>query len=103
MFRIKKDDKVIVIAGKEKGKTGKVLEIVPSTQRVFVEGINMMKKAQRRTRQDQQGGLIEREASIHISNLMLVDKKTNKPTRFGASILKDGSKVRVSKASGEVI
>ena len=103
MLRIKKDDKVIVIAGKEKGKTGKVLEIMSQTQRVLVEGINMMKKAQRRTRQDQHGGLIEREASIHISNLMLVDKKTNKPTRFGASILKDGTKVRVSKSTGEVI
>ena len=93
----------MVISGKEKGKTGKVLEIIRETERALVEGVNMMKKAQRRTQQNQQGGLIEREASIHISNLMLIDKKTNKPTRYGVSILKDGTKMRISRASKEVI
>ena len=103
MLRIKKNDKVQVVAGKDKGKTGKILKVFPETDRVVVEKINLVKKARRRTQQDQQGGIVEIEAPIHISNVMLIDKKTNKPTRFGVSILKDGSKVRISKASGEVI
>lgn len=103
MLSIKKNDEVIVIAGKDKGKTGKVLKIFPKDNRAVVEHINLVKKARRRTQQDQQGGFVEIEAPIHMSNIMLVDKKTNKPTRFGVSILKDGSKVRISKKSGEVI
>lgn len=103
MLRIKKDDQVIVIAGKDKGKTGKVLQVIPEAQRVLVERINMVKKTRRRTQTNQQGGIVEIEAPIHISNLMLVDKKTNAPTRFGVSVLKDGTKVRVSKKSEEVI
>ena len=102
MLRIKKNDKVIVIAGKDRGKTGKVLEVFPSAERVLVESINKVKKAQRKTQQNPQGGLVDIEAPIHISNVMLIDKK-NKPTRFKASILKDGTKVRVSKNSGEAI
>ncbi|MCK5580595.1 MAG: 50S ribosomal protein L24 [Candidatus Omnitrophica bacterium] len=103
MLKIKKNDKVMVIVGKDKGKTGKVLKILPENNRLVVEKINIVKKARRRTQQDQQGGFVEIESSIHISNVMLVDKKTNKPTRFGISILKDGTKVRISKKSGEVI
>ncbi len=103
MLRIKKDDQVVVIAGKDKGKAGKVLQVIPETQRVLVEHINMVKKARRRTQTNQQGGIVEIEAPIHISNLMLVDKKTNKPARFGVSVLKDGTKVRVSKKNAEVI
>ena len=103
MLTIKKDDQVVVIAGKDKGKTGKVLKIFPKQNRVIVEHINMIKKAQRKTQENQQGGFIEIEMPIHRSNIMLIDKKSNKPTRFGASILKDGSKVRISKRSGEVI
>ena len=103
MLSIKKNDQVIVVAGKDKGKTGKVLRVFPKDQRVIVENINMVKKAKRRTQQDQQGGFVEIEVPIHISNVMLMDKKTNKPTRFGVSILKDGSRVRISKKSGEVI
>ena len=102
MLRIKKNDKVIVIAGKDRGKTGKVLEVFPSTDRVLVETINKVKKSQRRTQQNQKGGLVDIEAPIHISNVMLVDKK-NKPTRFKATVLKDGTKVRISKKSGEAI
>lgn len=102
MLRIKKNDKVIVIAGKDRGKTGKVLEVFPGQDRVLVETINKVKKAQRRTQQNQKGGIIDIEAPIHISNVMLVDKK-NKPTRFKASILKDGNKVRLGKKSGDVI
>ena len=103
MLRIKKDDKVVVIVGKDKSKTGKVLRVFPVNERILVEGINIVKKAKRKTQQDQQGGFVEIEAPLHVSNVMLVDKKTNKPTRYGASILKDGTKVRISKKSGEVI
>lgn len=103
MLSIKKNDKVIVIAGKDKGKTGKVLRVIPETGRVVVEKINVIKKAKRRTQQDPQGGFVEMEMPIHRSNVMLIDKKTNKATRFGASVLKDGSKVRISKKSAEAI
>ena len=103
MLGIKKDDQVMVIAGKDKGKTGRVLEVLPRKQRAVVENINLVKKAQRRTQQNQKGGIIDIEASIHLSNLMLIDKKTNKPTRIGADILKDGSKVRIGKQSGEAV
>jgi len=103
MLRIKKNDKVVVIAGKDKGKTGKVLKVLTETERVVVEKVNLVKKAKRKTQQDQTGGFIELKVPLHISNVMLVDKKTNKRTRFGVSILKDGSKVRIAKVSGEVI
>ncbi len=103
MLRIRRDDKVMVIAGKDKGKTGKVLRIFPHKSRVLVEKINMVKKSQRKTQQNQEGGIVDLEAPIHISNVMLIDKKTHKPTRFGISILKDGSKERISKKSGEAV
>ena len=103
MLHIKKNDHIVVIAGKDKGKTGKVLKVYPAQNRVLVEHINLSKKAQRKTQENQQGGFIDIEMPIHRSNVMLVDKKTSKPTRFGASILKDGTKVRISQKSGEVI
>ena len=103
MLRIKKDDQVKVIAGKDKGKTGKVMIVFPKKQRALVERINLVKKAQRRTQQNPQGGIVEIEASIHISNIMLIDKKSNQPTRFKASLLKDGTKQRVAVKSGEGI
>ncbi len=104
MLRLKKNDQVYVIAGKDKGKTGKIIKIFVGEEKAIVEGVNMMTKARRkRSQQDQQSGLVKIEAPIHVSNIMLLDKKTNKPTRFGVSILKDGSKVRISKRSGEVI
>lgn len=103
MLRIKKNDKVIVIAGKDRGKMGKILRVYPKANRVVVEKINIIKKAKRRTQQDQQGGFVELESPIHVSNVMLVDKKTNQPTRFGISVLKDGTKVRISKKSGEAV
>ena len=103
MLRIKKDDRVMVIAGKNRGKIGKVLQVLPQNDRVLVEAINRVKKAQRKTQQNQKGGFVDIEAPIHISNVMLVDKKTNKPTRFKVSVLKDGSKIRISKKSGEAI
>jgi large subunit ribosomal protein L24 len=103
MSAIKKNDQVMIITGKDKGKTGRIIFVYPEKNKVVVEGLNLVKKARRRTQQDQKGGIIDIEAPIHISNVMLVDKKTNKPTRVGFNILKDGSKVRVSKQSGEVI
>ena len=102
MLTIKKDDIVKVLTGKDKGKTGKVIGVNPDTNRVVVEKINFVKKAQRKT-QTNPGGLIDIEAPIHRSNVMLIDKKTNKASRFGVRILKDGSKVRISKKSGEEI
>jgi large subunit ribosomal protein L24 len=103
MLRIKKDDQVVVIAGKDKGKTGKVLEVIQASNRVVVEHINVTKKAQRKSQKNPQGGSVDLEMPIHASNVMLIDKKSNKPTRIGASILKDGTKVRIAKKSGEVI
>lgn len=103
MLGIKKDDQVIVLSGKDKGKTGKVIKIYPHEHRAVVENINIVKKAQRPTQQNQQGGFVEKEAPIHMSNIALIDKKSNKPTRLGVKILKDGSKVRISRKSGEVI
>lgn len=101
MLRIRKDDKVMVMTGKDKGKVGKVLRVFPQDTRLLVEGINMSKKTRRRTQQDQQGGFVQLELPLHISNVMLVDKRNDKPTRFEVSILKDGTKVRVSKTSKE--
>ena len=92
-----------MIAGKDKGKTGKVLHVMPEQERLIVEHINLAKKAQRRTQENQKGGFVDIEMPIHRSNVMLIDKKTNKPTRFGTSILKDGTKVRISKKSGDAI
>ena len=103
MLQINKNDKVVIIAGKDKGKTGRVLKVFPKDQRLLVEKVNVVKKAKRRTQQDPQPGLVDVEMPIHRSNVMLIDKKTNKPTRFGISILKDGTRVRLSKKSGEVI
>ncbi len=103
MLHIKKNDQVKFVAGKDKGKTGRVLKVMPKQNRAIVEHINVIKKAQRRTQQNQQGGFVEIEMPIHLSNIMLIDKKTNKTTRIGTKILNDGKKVRVSKRSGDVI
>lgn len=103
MLRIKRDDKVILIAGKDKGKTGKILKVFPAEQKVVVENINLFKKAVKKSDQYPNGGFIEVEKPVHISNVMLVDSKTNKPTRTRTQVLKDGSKVRVSVKSGETV
>ena len=103
MLRIRKDDIVIVTHGKDKGKTGRVMKVIPARLRVIVENINLVKKAKRRTQQDQKGGIIEIEAPIHISNLMLLDKQTNSPTRFKVETAKDGTKIRLSKKSSAVL
>ena len=100
--KIKKGDTVVVITGREKGKTGEVIRVIPAEGRAFVRGVNMVQRHQRQTPQAE-GGIISKEAAIQMSNLALVDPKTNKPTRVGFKILDDGRKVRVAKASGEVI
>ncbi len=103
MLKIKKNDIVICIAGRDKGKKGKVLSVIPKKNRVIVEGINMIKRHTRRTREDQQGGVIHKETGIQLSNLALVCGKCNKTVRVAISMLKDGSKVRTCKKCKEVI
>jgi large subunit ribosomal protein L24 len=100
---VRKGDTVIVVAGKERGKKGKVLRVIPEKGRVVVERINMIKKHQRPTQKIRQGGIIEREGAIHLSNVMLVDPGSNKPTRVGMKALADGKKVRVARRSGEML
>jgi large subunit ribosomal protein L24 len=101
--RIRRDDEVIVISGKDRGKRGKVLRVVPKQDRVFVEGLNIVKRHQRPTQTaggQQAGGVIEREGPIHVSNVMLIDPKDGKPTRVGIQI-EDGKRLRVAKRSGQ--
>jgi large subunit ribosomal protein L24 len=100
---VRKGDTVMVVAGKDRGKRGKVLRVIPEKSRVVVERVNMIKKHQRPTQKLRQGGIIEREGSIHLSNVMLVDPTSDKPTRIGMRALTDGRKVRVARKSGEII
>jgi large subunit ribosomal protein L24 len=100
--RIKTDDQVVVISGKDRGKRGKVLRVEPKKNRLFVEGLNIVKRHQRpsQTATGQQGGgVIEREGPIHVSNVMLIDPKDDKPTRVGI-LIEDGKRLRVAKRSG---
>ena len=101
--RIRKGDTVVVITGSDKGKRGEVLSVRPKEDRAFVQGVNIAKKHKKAQGVGQPGGIIEQEAAIHLSNLMLVDPKTSKPTRVGFRVLDDGRKVRVARPSGEVI
>ncbi len=105
-LKIKKNDLVVVIAGNDRGKRGKVLKVFPDKRRIVVEGINFIKKHQRRTQTRPQGGIITREGAIHISNVMLIDPKSGRPTRVGSKVLSDGEqrqRVRYAKASNEMI
>ncbi|MFC1624558.1 50S ribosomal protein L24 [Candidatus Omnitrophota bacterium] len=95
MAKIKKNDTVKILVGKDRGKSGKVLSVLPKGGRALVQGLNFVKKHARRTREDQQGGIIQKESTIHISNLMVVCQKCSKPTRIGFSILSDGTKARI--------
>ena len=101
-FRIKKGDTVCVITGKDKGKSGQVLKVNRQDHRLLVQGINLVKKHQKQT-VAQEGGIIQKEASIHISNVAHVDPASKKPTRVGIKFLKEGQKVRIAKRSGETI
>ena len=102
-LHIKKDDTVYVLAGDDKGKTGRVLSIDAKKNRAIVEGVNMVSKSTKPNAQHPQGGIIKMEAPIHLSNLNVVDPKTKKPTRVGFKVDDKGNKVRVSKKSGEEI
>lgn len=101
-MKIKKGDKVVVTAGKDKGVTGEVIDVNPSERRVTVRGANIVKKHQRPT-QTSPGGIQKIEKPLHVSNVALADPKTGKPTRVGYRFLEDGKKVRVAKASGETV
>ena len=101
-LRIKKGDKVVVTTGKDKGKQGEVTKVLLVEERVVVAGVNLVKKHNKPSRVSA-GGIEEFEKPIHVSNVMLVDPKSGKPTRFGVKVLGDGKKVRVAKKSGEVI
>ena len=98
-MKIRKGDNVIVIAGKDKGVTGKVLNAFPKTSQVVVEGVNIKKRHRKPTKSGQQGQIIDKINPIHVSNIMLIDPKDNKPTRIGYTEVK-GKKVRVAKSSG---
>lgn len=107
-MKIKKNDTVMVISGNDRGKTGKVLKVFPKESRLIVEGINIRKRHTKPSQKNPQGGILEKEAPIHISNVMIIDPKTNEPTRVGAKIILDektGKKkvARISKASGEML
>ncbi|MBN2980490.1 50S ribosomal protein L24 [Cohnella algarum] len=102
-MHVKKDDNVIVITGKDKGKKGRVIAAYPRENRVLVEGVNMVKKHTRPSTNNPQGGIIEQEAPIHVSNVMHVDPKSGKPTRIGHKVLENGKKVRIAKRSGQEI
>ncbi|HEX8662933.1 MAG TPA: 50S ribosomal protein L24 [Beijerinckiaceae bacterium] len=100
--KIKKGDKVVVTTGRDKGRTGEVVEVRPKEARALVRGVNMVKRHQRQT-MNQEGGIISKEAPVHLSNLALADPRDGKPTRVGFRILDDGRKVRFAKRSGEQI
>lgn len=101
--KIKKGDKVQVMIGRDKGKRGEVLRVIPDTGRAVVQGVAMVKRHLKPRGMGQPGGIEEKEGTINLSNLMLIDPKTDKPTRVGFRVLEDGKKVRVAKASGETL
>jgi large subunit ribosomal protein L24 len=100
--KIKKGDKVVVLAGKDKGKTGEVVEVRPSEDRAVVRGVNVVRRHTKQSAQTE-GGIIAKEAAIHLSNIAIADPKDGKATRVGFKVLDDGRKVRVAKRSGDVI
>ena len=101
-FRLKKGDDVVVLSGRDKGKKGSILKVLREKDRVLVDGVNMVKRHTRPS-QTTQGGIVEKEASIHVSNVSHIDPNSNEATRVGFKMMEDGSKVRFAKRSGEVI
>jgi large subunit ribosomal protein L24 len=101
--RIRKGDTVMVITGAEKGRRGEVLRVFPTANRALVQGVNVAKRHTKPRGMGQPGGIVEQEASIHLSNLVLIDPKSDKPTKVGFRVLESGAKVRVARATGEVI
>jgi len=102
-MHIVKNDNVKVLSGRYRGKIGKVLKVYPKQNRVIVEGVNIIKRHTKPSQKNPQGGIVEKEATIHVSNLMVIDPKSSKPTRVGYKTLGDGTKVRISKKSGEIL
>jgi len=102
-MKIKKGDTVKVMAGEDRGKIGKVLKTFPGSGRVIVESVNLIKRHTRPSQKNRKGGIIEKEGGISVTNVMLYDLRTNLPTRVGYRFLKDGTKVRINKKSGEII
>ncbi len=100
--KIKKGDKVVVLAGRDKGRSGEVIQVMPRETRALVRGVNIVKRHQRQSGA-QEGGIISKEAAIHLSNLAVADPKDGKPTRVGFKTLDDGRKIRVAKRSGDLI
>jgi len=100
--KIKKGDKVVVLTGRDKGKTGEVFQVMPKETRALVRGVNLVKRHQKQTA-SQEAGIISKEAPVHLSNIALLDPKDGKPTRVGFKTLEDGRKVRVAKRSGDLI
>ena len=100
--KIKKGDRVVVTAGRDKSKTGEVRQVIPDESRAIVAGVNLVRRHTRQTAQTE-GGILTKEAPIHLSNLAIADPKTGKPTRVGFKVLDDGRKVRVAKRSGDLI
>jgi large subunit ribosomal protein L24 len=101
-LKIKKGDEVVVLSGRDRGKKGEVLRVLPKESRVVVQGVNVMKR-HTRARAGEAGGIVEKEAALHVSNVALMDPKDGRPTRVGYKLLADGRKVRVARRSGEVI
>jgi large subunit ribosomal protein L24 len=100
---IKKNDTVLVVTGKEKGKKGRVISVEPKKDKILIERINIIKRHMKPSKKYSQGGIIEKEAPLHISNVMLVCSKCGKPTRIGSTVLSDGKKARICKKCKEVI
>ena len=100
--KIRKGDKVVVLAGRDKGQNGEVLKVIPKEDRAVVQGVNLVKRHTAQTAR-QEGGIISKEATIHLSNLALADPKTGKAVRVGFKVLEDGRKVRFAKGSGDMI
>jgi large subunit ribosomal protein L24 len=105
-MKIRKNDNVMIVSGNARGKTGKVLKVYPDRKRIIVEGVNIMKRHTRPSQKNPQGGIVQREATIHVSNVMLIDPKSNEVTRVGTKVVRDAvtgrkTRMRVAKSSGE--
>ena len=101
--KIKKGDRVQILSGRDKGRQGEVIRVMPTEDRALVQGVNLVKRHQKATGIGNPSGITEKEAPIHLSNLAMIDPKSGKPTRVGFKVLEDGKKVRVARSSGEVL
>ena len=102
-FRLRKNDTVMIMAGENKGQSGRIIKVFPKKKTALVEGKNMVRRHTKPNQKNQQGGILEKEAAIHISNLMLLCPKTGKPTRIGMQVLENGNRVRFSKKAKELV